>query len=349
MALLKECPACRYRNSARRRKCLKCGHVLGPDVVYWVDVWVLGKRVRERIGPSYTAAKTRELALKLEKTKAKVEGKSVLSSITRLEDLWPRYYLWARSHNRSPKTKKFRWVNHLKPAFGNKIISEISPRLVEEYKSKRLSENAKPSTINKELTLLKHILNKAVEWGYLEENPIRNVKMLPENSDVWKYLTKEEFALLEQYISENYRDLLVFLVYTGLRLGDALKLRWEDVDLEADVLYIRGSKSGKSFGLPIHPRAKAVLLERKGESNGSGRVFPHSPCKFRQAFKKALKEAGLPDIRIHDLRHTFASWLALEGVPIQQIQQLLGHSSIQMTLRYSHLNPAILREAVQKI
>ncbi|WP_456371190.1 phage integrase [Thermodesulfatator atlanticus] len=354
MALKKECPACKYRNSVSVRKCVKCGTTLGPDVVYWVDVWVGGRRVRERIGPSRTAAKARELKLKQEEAKAKAMDGDNLGIFYTLADFWPRYAAWCRIHNRDFKVKRQRWEKHVKPFFGHKALARIDKRLATTYQQKRLSEGAKPATINREIALVRHMLSRAVEWGFIEQNPLQGLSQLPENNDdKWKYLTEEDFLQLEKAINPHYRDFLVFLTYTGLRLGDALRVTWKDVDLDGEVILIRGSrtKSGKAFGVPIHSKVKEILVKRAENAgkNEEERIFRHSDSEFRRAFKKALKEAGLPDIRIHDLRHTFASWLALKGIPIQQIQALLGHSQITTTLRYAHLNPAVLKDAVARL
>lgn len=359
MALKKECPNCKYRNSVSKRKCVKCSaSLVSPDVVYWVDVWIGGRRIRERIGPSRSAAEARELSLKRQKAEAKALGTDLLAQTTKLEDLWPRYLTWCRVNNRDPKTKKHRWEKHLKTHFGRLTISEVSIRDAESYRMKRLQEGARPATVNRELSIIRHMLSMAVKWGFLESNPLAGLGSLPENNDdAWRYLTREEFDTLLAHLSTNYRDLCIFLVYTGLRLGDALRLTWADVNLDQGVVLIRGvrTKSGRTFGIPLHPKALEVLHRRAKVYNGAGpipgdRIFKHSDSEFRRAFKKALKSAGLPTtIRIHDLRHTFASWLALKGVPIQQIQALLGHRQLTTTLRYAHLNPAILREAVEKI
>ena len=355
MALKKECPECKYRNSVSLRKCARCGaSLVSQGIVYWVDVWVGGRRIRERVGPSREAAAARELKLKREKARAKVMGVRELAMSYRLEDLWPRYATWCKIHNRDFKGKKSRWVNQLKPFFGKKTLDQITRRLVETYRNRRLSEGARPASVNREVSLLRHMLRMAVEWGFLDRNPLEGLGNLrEENDDRWRYLTEEEFERLELAVNDTYRDLLVFLAYTGLRLGDALRLTPQDVDLRGEVILIRGSKTkgGRAFGIPMHPRVKEILERRI--QNGTApeeRIFRHSDSEFRRAFKRALEKAELPtSIRIHDLRHTFASWLALKGVPIQQIQALLGHSQLSTTLRYAHLNPAVLRDAVERI
>lgn len=364
MAINRECPGCHDRNPVGRRKCRRCGRSLEGGV-YWVDVKVKGKRVRRRVGPSRTEALRLEAEIRRillgKETLNEEEEKTETDGLT-LEKLWnERYWPWCLLHNRSPETKLFRWRKHLKPEFGKLQLEDVRPPMVEDYKRRRILLGAKPSTVNKEIRLLRHMLRMAVRWGILGEDPLREVEMAPERDpDVWTYLRRDEAERLIQTINPTYRDLLEFLLFTGLRVGDALRLRWEDVDLDRGVLYVRGSrtKSGRPFGVPLHERARAVLERRNEEvlRDATGidwrslRIFPHSEDWFRRAFKKALRETGLPEsIRIHDLRHTFASWLALSGAPLQDIQALLGHRQITTTLRYAHLNPDVLRRSLSRI
>lgn len=356
MALKKECPGCKYRNPTKVRRCRKCGRELGTPVVWWVDIHFNGIRVRKRIGPDRKAAELAELEFRKAHARRKVLGED--DGLT-LESLWVRYIAWCRIHNRDVEHKIQRWKKHLAPVFAHIRLTEISIPVVETYRQRRLSEGARPSTVNRETSLLRHMLAMAVRWGLLPQNPLAGLGNLPEkNDDRWTYITVEEAErLLENIENPDYRQLVEFLLYSGRRLGEALELRWRDVDLDRGVLLLRGSrnKSGKTFGFPLHPRALRVLRERVSRWNGSGvpqeeRVFPLSKKWLQKAFKKALKKAGLPEsIRIHDLRHTFASWLAMKGVPLQQIQALLGHRQISTTLRYAHLNPEVLRGALEKI
>ena len=188
MALKKECPSCKYRNPVSVKRCRKCGAVLGQGVVYWVDLWVGGRRIRERVGPSRSAAEARELKLRQEKAKAKVTDKSELALAYRLEDLWPRYAAWCRIHNRDYVHKKCRWNKHLKPFFGPKTLAEIDKKLVDSYRLKRIQEGARPATVNREISLVRHMLSMAVEWGLLDSNPLQGVGNLKEeNDDRWTY------------------------------------------------------------------------------------------------------------------------------------------------------------------
>ena len=166
---------------------------------------------------------------------------------------------------------------------------------MESYRSRRLGEGARPATVNRELEILGHMVKMAVRWGLLKKNPLEGMGKLPEeNDDRWRFLTREEFQRLEEAMDSTYRDLLDFLTYTGLRLGDALRLTWGDVNLEKEVVLIRGvrTKTGRSFGIPLHPRAREVLFRRLngGDPVPEERIFPHSPAWFRRAFKRALEK-----------------------------------------------------------
>jgi len=358
VALRKECPKCHRKWTSKADRCKHCGTSLkGPHIVWWVYLRFPDRTYVRRIGPDRKAAEAHELEVKREKIRNKLLKKTDPASVT-VEDIWPRYYAWCLKMNRDPQTKLHRWEKHLRHFWGPRPLSEIDLKTAEEYRMKRLREGVRPSTVNREMSIIRHLLSLAVRWGYIEKNPLQGLGSLKENnSDRWTYLTKEEFGRLQKAINPIYRDLLVFLTYTGLRLGDALRLLWGDVNLETGVLLVRAmrTKGRHGYGIPLHPEALKILQHRAKTWNGSGpvreeRIFRHSDSEFRRAFKQALKKAGLPtSIRIHDLRHTFASWLAMAGVPILEIQALLGHKSVNMTMRYAHLNPSVLRGAVEKI
>lgn len=157
---------------------------------------------------------------------------------------------------------------------------------------------------------------------------------------------------------ENLRSvvpLLKALLLTGSRLGEITRLTWADVDLERGVVAIRQQKTGRAKTVPISGALRKLLLSlRRGL--GAAPVFARkdgasfSVCEVQRAFRVARKLSGVrPELTPHSLRHTFASWLAIAGTPLRTIQELLGHRDVRMTIRYSHLSPAHLREAVEVI
>ncbi len=205
MALKKECPKCHYKNSEKVKKCSICGHTL-DEIDYWVDLHTSEGRIRKKVGPDKKAAKALELELKRRLIRQKVFGEIEETEPITLEELWPKYAAWCKVNNESFETKVYRWKK-LGPVFGKKLLNQITPRLAEQYRLSRLQEGVSAATVNKEITMLKHMLNKAVEWGYLKENPIARVKPLKEKRRKWRYLTPEEFVKVFQNIHPLYRDL----------------------------------------------------------------------------------------------------------------------------------------------
>ena len=377
MALNWECPCCHRRHSEKRKKC-KCGYVRnGKDqVVWWVYVCDRGRMIRKRVGRDKDAAIALESSLKQKIAEKRVclkLGKQVEDDIAptigiTLEEFWIRYWKWCKMHNKNIDWKKSYWNKHIKPLLGRKFLNEITADDIRLLQEKKNQEGLSNATINRIVAIIRHMLNYAVKLNYLDKNPLQGkIDMLKESNDRWIYLTPQEVQKIKQYLSKTYHDLFNFLLYTGLRLGDALRLKWEDVNFEKEFIFVRGSKTkgGKDFSIPLNKEVIRVLenrlqqtkekiekkIKKKNiEVDKKDRIFKHSDSEFRRAFKRALEKAGLPtSIRIHDLRHTFASWLAMSGVPIQQIQMLLGHAEITMTLRYAHLNPSILKSASEAV
>lgn len=320
----------------------------------------------------YELAKAVELELKkkqelvriAEKLKSVDEGLSKIlgddnfqkGSFVKVKIFWSKYFLWMKSNKKESTVREriTRWKKYLNPFLGEKTLAEITPALVEKYKTEKLKQGYSPASINRDIALLRHMLSMAVKWGYLKEHPLKGkIEMLREVPiRQWTFLTREEYEAVFENLSETYRDLYQFLVFTGARLGEALNLKWKDIIWEAGVAYLCDSKANRPRVLVLSDQVLEILEERKMRLNPreDERVFRHSDSEFRRAFKKALKQAGLPkSVRIHDLRHTFASWLAIKGVPLQQIKELLGHSQITTTLRYAHLNPDILRKVVNTL
>jgi len=270
----------------------------------------------------------------------------------KLKVFWSKYYTWMVNHKKlsTVKERVSRWKRELSPFFGEKTLFEITPSLVEKFQIEMKKKGYSNECINRAVAMLRHMLSMAVKWGYLKEHPLKGkIEMLREKKDRWTFLSREEFERLFENLSETYHDICYFLVMTGARLGEALSLKWENIIWEAGVAYLPDSKTNRERVLVLSDSVLEMLKRRyeRLKPDKTDRVFQHSDSEFRRAFKRALERAGLPrTIRIHDLRHTFASWLAMKGVPLQQIKDLLGHSQITTTLRYSHLNPDILRKAV---
>ena len=199
-------------------------------------------------------------------------------------------------------------------------------------------------------------MNWARGVGYRPDNPVSGVRRYEENTTAWTTLTeKQADSLLEACGIESKRaphlHLLVLLaLHTGLRKGEALGLRWEDLDLSQGTVSVYRRKTNTRSQIPMHPRLLAALrtAKRRGPylfAHKDGTPFGDA----RRSFKTAVNRAGLPDIRWHDLRHTFASWLVERGADLYTVQELMGHTSLSMTRRYAHLSPGHKRAAIELI
>jgi len=355
MALKKECPKCHYRNSSKAKKCKKCGRALTGQLSWWVDInsSKLGKRFVKKAG-SYEDAKQLEAKVKAEIHQKK--RKQSPQEIPTLEEFWPQYLAYCISKNKDVKTKKSRWKNHIKPNFGKLKLDEITPRIVEKYRQKRL-KTVRPATINREISVLRNMLTMAVKWGILKYHPLQGIGNLPEqNQHTGRALSYEETKRLLKNINPTYRDLCGFLLYTGRRLGEALNIRWKDFNPRQKTVLVRDSKSGSGFIFPLTKQAYNILVKRLKETaknkkfNLEERIFKHSASEFRRALKRALEKAGLPKtIRIHDLRHTFGTWCADADLSPVEIQYLMGHKTITMVSRYIHIASKPIRNAADRL
>jgi integrase len=233
-------------------------------------------------------------------------------------------------------------------------MDEITAKLVAEYRTARLSEKAKskltnvsPSTVNREIELLRSMFNRAVEWGDALTNPVKNDLITSEKDyERTRYLNNNEAKKLYDVLDGHLKPVVIVTTNAGLRLREALNLKWRDCNFERRLINIVKSKTGKKL-LPMNNIVYNILVAWPRYEK-SEYIFCHKDDKWdgkpfydvRTAWKNALKKAGIEDFRFHDLRHTFASQLLMSGVDMKTVSELLGHSSMRMTERYTHLSEA---------
>jgi len=238
--------------------------------------------------------------------------------------------------------------------FAGKTLREISIQDVERIKAKLANEVA-PGTVNRYLGVLKGLFTKAIEWGKADSNPVKKVKFFKENNARVRYLTGEEEVALIREIPEEHRPIVIVALNTGLRRGELFGLRWENIDFRTGIITIPLSKHGEARHVPMNEVVRETLRKLSSRMRFDY-VFtskigtPLDPNNFiNRVFKPALKRAEIKDLRFHDLRHDFGSKLTMNGTDIRTVQELMGHKDIRMTLRYSHLSPEHLREAVESL
>lgn len=239
---------------------------------------------------------------------------------------------------------------HLAPFF-NRPLAAIRKVDIQRYVTERSGE-ASAYSVQKELTVLKHLFSLAIEWEIVSINPAQDVKAPKAPAGRVRYLQPTELRALLEACPDWLRPVVGLAVCTGMRRGEVLGLRWLDVDLANQRIMLPQTKNGEGRIVYLNQMAQTVLMsvERAAESKTTDRVFADvGPDQATVAFGRVCRDLGIEDFRFHDLRHTAASWLRMSGADIHTVAQLLGHKDLRMAARYQHLSPAFLAEAVGKL
>jgi len=348
--------------------------------IYWISYAGLdGKIIRE----SSRSDKFRDAEDLLIKRRQSVRD-GTLPEVKRIgrhtfNDLSKEYLKWAERQR--SYAQKLLVVNQLKARFGPLPLRRFDTRLVEAYQYERLKGGKKrlkteevvankPSTINRHIATLKHMFTKAVEWDMVEEETlkrVRRVKMLEENNRRLRYLSKDECQALIDACADHLKPIVLTALNTGMRKGEILSLKWENVDLTHGFILLEHTKNGERREIPINATVRATLeglfkgtpekprridipyvFYRTVEdtSNGERKTTCSPYVRIQRGFNNACRKAKIRDFRFHDLRHCFASHLVMSGIDLTTVKELLGHKTLTMTLRYAHLAPAHKVKAV---
>lgn len=238
-------------------------------------------------------------------------------------------------------------------------VGRIYPELLDEFKNHRLTQDkVKKVTHNREITSIKTFFSAMVKWGYLPDNRAAGLKKLRLPINLARFLTKEEIKDLLGAADTTTRPIIEMFLYTGLRRNELRFLRWQDVDMANKRVIVQNregfhTKNYQPRVIPMHPKLFEIFQEiSKAKKNGQY-VFSNRQGDVRSHISRdvggVIKEAKLEGVSVHTLRHTFASHLAMAGVPIRTIQILMGHANITTTMIYAHLSPEHLQGAVEKL
>jgi integrase len=255
--------------------------------------------------------------------------------------------------------------NWLQPAIGNLTMAEIAPDTLNALKKTILESGKTPRTATYILAVVRQVFNYAVNYGlYSGDNPVSKIKKPTSDNRRIRFLTKKEANTLLEHlkgVSGQLHDMALLSLYCGLRAGEIFSLTWNDVDFEHGILSIKDTKSGLNRSAIMTPDIKTILERNKQNANSNGLVFISTVGTRIDAISKSFSRAvealgfnnGIDDHRqkvvFHTLRHTYASWLVMSGVDLYTVQKLMGHSTISMTERYSHLAPDHLKKAVKML
>lgn len=247
------------------------------------------------------------------------------------------------------------YTKNLLPFFAQYRLADITPKLIVQYKGKRYADGVAPATINRELACMKKAFNLAIrEWEWCRENPVSRVSMEKENNKRDRWLSCGEEDALLSAATPWLREVLVFALNTGMRMGEIRELTWEGVDLFRRTVTVFRSKNGERRTIPINQvvldllKARAKVRSLKTDFVFCSHTFTQlDDSHLRRAFRSAVKDAEIQDLHFHDLRHTFATRLVQSGVDLYKVQCLLGHKTHIMTQRYAHHYPESLRDGVE--
>ena len=268
------------------------------------------------------------------------------------------YIPYVKTYKKSWEMDISRIRNHLLPYFGTMRMKDIEKRDVVQLINDQLPDY-KPGSINRVIILLRYMFNLAIKWEIegVFRNPTAGIPLLKENNQVERFLSAEEAKALLIAIKASKNPMLQhivsMLILTGARKREVLDAKWEDFDMERTSWRIPNTKAGKARIVPLSDAATALLTKlRKKKRSPYAFANPITLKPYKSIYYSwhtARKEAGLDDVRIHDLRHSFASFLVNAGRSLYEVQTLLGHTQIKTTQRYAHLSTTSLRAASNEV
>jgi integrase len=348
--------------------------------VYGIDYYAGGKKHREIVGELLGKAQD-----KLKERQDQAKKGIVIQKRATFRNLAQKYsaiYKDNVSYKNSHKYFIGYWIEKennerewkdmsLSKRFGDFRLFQVTALSIEQFKKTRKDAPVKGKwdegkkrnierersdvSVNRELEVLRHMLNKAVEWAMLDENPFNRFKesiFFEETNDRVRFLEKEEIQALLDVSPVYLQNIIKGAIFTGLRKSDLLSLKWTDVDLERGTYSFREKKKrGRLVNKEMNNDMIDMLMKiPKGTTDNIFCGPKGKPLKdIKRAFSTALRKAGITDFHFHDLRHTSASHLVMGGASLKTVQEHLGHSTLAMTQRYAHLSKNFKKDEIQKL
>lgn len=321
-----------------------------------------GKTCTKKVGRSYdinlAEARSKAKALRAQialGANPRADEKAEKAVIT-FDDFFNDHYLpYVKPRKRSWDRDEELYRLRIKTAFGSKRLNQVSRLQIQTFHSSLIDEGLAAATANHHAKLIRHMLNLAVEWNMLEKNPASRIHMFDEDNKEERYMNDEQLGnLMEVLRTDSARSVCLittFLLATGCRLNEALSATWPQVDKDKRVFRVaaKNSKSKRMRPVPLNDTAIEVLNQLNTEGVYE-HLFINKKTKkpyvnIAKIWDKIRTKAGLPHLRIHDLRHQAASNLINSGSSLYIVQQILGHSDPIITQRYAHLSMKSLNDA----
>ena len=266
--------------------------------------------------------------------------------------------------NKRPSTAynqryQLRWW---KARLGHYALADVTPALLVECRDKLARNKARRqsgATVNRWLAVLSHCFTMAVrEWQWCDDNPVRTIRKPKEPRGRVRFLSDQErhqlLAACQASRNPYLHTIVVLALATGARRGELQGLQWPDVDLQRGTLTFHETKNGERRAVPLTGQALTLMRQHtKVRRLDTALLFPDPTgsrlLSIRNAFENAVARAGIADFRFHDLRHTAASYLAMNGASLMEIAEVLGHKTLAMVKRYAHLSEAHTRGVVERM
>jgi integrase len=347
-----------YQRESETRK-----HKARPDVCFYVTFRHYNKKIWEKVGwlsEGYSAKLAEQV--RGDRIRSIRHGKELPRDKAKspfFKDLAKRYLLWAEENKKSAVSDEHRYRNHLAPRFDSKRLDEIKTLDLERLKSELTKEKYSPATVKQCLILVRAMFNRAMVWGlFTGMNPIKGMKLPVVQNQRERFLSFNEANTLLKELqrrSTTAHDMALLSLYCGLRAGEIFNLRKQDLDFTHDVITILDPKNATPRRVYMTGAVKQMLKERVPQNSDDfvfldpyGHKYNEMLKAYREItdklFNKNVKDPR-QRVTFHTLRHTFASWLALQGESLLTMRELLGHKSFAMTQRYAHLIPDEKRRA----
>ncbi len=316
--------------------------------IFWIRYYIQGREFREKVGKKSDA-----IARYQQRKQQAREGQLPQRIPDRLFADFVVEFLEAQRARMRSFADYQRYAKRWAQRFKGRTLRSILPLDVETWAARR-AQVAAAATVNRELSFLRRVFNVALANDLVERSPVKGIKFYRENNARVRWLADDEEARLRHEIGEDCWPLVSLAIQTGLRQSEQFRLRWTDVDFANGILTIPRTKHGETRHVHLSETALTILRSAQTRLKGpyvfASRIGTTSldPKNFlHRHFIPAVRRARIEDFRWHDLRHTFASRLVMRGADLRTVQELLGHKTIAMTLRYAHLSPAHLHAAVR--
>jgi integrase len=334
------------------------GRVFKRGKYWYIDYYADGKRHRTKHGKYRKLAELRlnEIELQIARGELKIPKDSAI------DEFFENFLTYAEAHT-SPKTLEcYTTVIKSFNEFRSKLnalnkLSQITPSIIEDFKLARLKEVSK-GTVNHNLKILGIIFNRAVKENLIARNPVKEVKRFIVEKKHPRFFSTEEIRLILNNCPKRLYPAFMILLHTGLRKSELANLEWDDVDFERKVIKVTAKdgwcpKGKRDREIPMNDELLELLLKMRSEPKRKYVVEKNNAKRYDRAlwenFQRLAKKLGIENANIHTFRHTFASYLIMNGVDLVTVKELLGHKDISTTMRYAHVVPKHKLWAVNRL